>query len=148
MRRAVVFCQWRSQWWRERAQYWANGEDEATYEGRRAYALQHAEAEQLLADHWAQQWAELREKAQEFMRNHPMLPARGNPEMPVANANAEEPVADGGPANEDAREGAREAAVRENADVPLVPPNVPVIELELEEDEGYADDYYFHIDEF
>lgn len=35
-----------------------------------------------------------------------------------------------------------------NEEAPLPPPNHPVIDLELEEEEGYADNYDMYADEF
>ena len=136
MRRAVVFCRNRSQWWRDQAELQDTIDSPEIVEGKRAYALANADAEARLADHWEQRWTPLQVAADEFMRNNPMLN--------VANVvNVGQQVDD--PGAEDANAADDNAAPNadgaENA-------NAPIVEIELEEEDEYADDYDFYADEY
>lgn len=165
MRRAVAFCHARSQWWRDLAQQDELEGAAEIREGRRAYALAHANAETRLANHWERRWEPLRVAAEEFMRNYLMLGAlnddnaenvdEGNAvdanEDNAANANGNNAAN----ANEDNAANADEGnAANANDDAAAhVPDNmnaapVPIVEIELEEEEDYADDYDFHADEY
>ena len=127
MRRAVVFCRNRSQWWHRQAQLQDVNDSPEVIEGKRAYALAHANAETRLADRWEDRWMPLRAAAEEFMQNNPMLEV-------VNVANVDQQVDDPGAEN----------AAEENAGAA----DVPVVEIELEEEDEYADDYDFHADEY
>lgn len=76
MRRAVVFCHARSQWWHQQAITVVNGPQELQ-EGRRAYAFAHADAETQLGNRWAERWRPLRDEAEEFMQRFPLYGDNG-----------------------------------------------------------------------
>ena len=141
MRRSIAFCDWKARWWRDLAEQPRPDTPPEIREGIRAYALAHADAEARLATRWTQKWAPLRAKAREFMQNNPMIVLDG----------AEVPVAPEEDADGDEVEGNDEDSRDDNEDAPNLDPALPaapIVELELEDEDEYADDYDFHADDF
>jgi len=63
MRRSLVFCWWRSQWWKLRMGEQSDKTGHVA-EGLSAYALEQSAAEQQRAIKWTTQWSAVRERAQ------------------------------------------------------------------------------------
>ena len=171
MRRAVVFCEWKSQWWREHAERPRPDLAVEVREGIQAYAFAHANAEARLASRWLEKWRPLLTKADEFMREYPMLvldegaaPAEaqapnagdgeghGNDGDGLVNNGNGDGAADGEGDGDDAADGEDD---RDNGDDAIDPvgggvpgPPVPIVELELDDVDDWADDYDFHADDF
>jgi hypothetical protein len=66
MRRALQYCWWKAQWWKQRADT-ATAQLEYITEGIRAYALEQGNAEQRRAIRWSSRWSAVRERARDVL---------------------------------------------------------------------------------
>lgn len=114
-----------------------------------AYAFAHADAEGRLAIRWTDKWDSLRVKAHEFMQAHPMdllsnvANIHAGPDDAV-QMRAENGEAHGNNAGDEVQDANANAP---DADENRVRPAPPIVELELDDEDDYADDYDFHADE-
>ncbi|KAJ7170315.1 hypothetical protein C8R43DRAFT_1120743 [Mycena crocata] len=69
MRRVIVFCIWKANWWRERVAA-RPGVDDVLAEGLSAYALEQVNRETRWSTTWASRWSAVRERAGLAVRDH------------------------------------------------------------------------------
>jgi len=69
MRRSVLFCLWRAQWWRQRVSG-VDGKPTHVLEGLRGYATEQGDVEERRAVFWAAKWRAVRERAQTVLSTH------------------------------------------------------------------------------
>lgn len=69
MRRSVMFCLWRAQWWRQRASG-VDGKPSHVIEGLRGYASEQGDAEERRAVLWAAKWRAVRERSKIVLSTH------------------------------------------------------------------------------
>lgn len=67
MRRVLVYCAWKADWWKETGQRARTVESPVLHEGIQAYAAQQAHQEYSMAENFASKWEVVRENARSLI---------------------------------------------------------------------------------